>query len=113
MGFYHLGRDGRSGVAVVSKTSYSDAEIEQGISLRQQGLTWKEIAKELGGTEQSWRMLVSRREDKLGGENPPPYQHGRTARVKGYSKEHCPHPAMTCVGSWWLAGWNDCDRGLI
>lgn len=84
---------------------YAPEVVEKAIDLRQQGRTWKQIALELGGTDQSWRMLVQRRAE---GTNTH-YLVGRNARDMGREKAACPYSHMTCDGSWWLAGWNDRD----
>lgn len=96
----------------MSKTSYSDETISAGLRLRESGATWKEIAKELGGTEHSWRGLIKRREPSINSREGDAYTLGAAARTRKKPKAACPYPAHTRDWAWWLGGWNDCDMGL-
>lgn len=89
---------------------YPDEIIKQGALLREQGLTWKQIANELGGTEHSWRGLIARRIELVDKDNPDPYQKGQIARTRKRAKTACPYGAYTQDWAWWMAGWN--DRGM-
>lgn len=91
------------------RTLYPDEIIKQGALLREQGLTWKQIANELGGTEHSWRGLISRRLDLVDKNQPEAYQKGQVARTRSRAKKACPYEAYTQNWSWWMAGWNDQD----
>lgn len=96
----------------MSRTTYPDEIIKQGAMLREQGLTWKQVAIELGGTEHSWRGLIARRAELAEQNNPDPYNKGSIARTRRRHKSSCPYPAHTCDSSWWLAGWNDRDMEI-
>lgn len=84
--------------------------------MRELGFTWKEIAVALGGTRDSWRMLVGRRvQHRVDDPNdvPDSYNKGVVARLKALPTTACPYPAITCHWAWWLAGWGDQDRCMI
>jgi ribosome modulation factor len=89
---------------------YTPESLTRVRELRAEGLSWKQIAAELGGTGENWRSAVKREDANEG--LPLPYRRGRATRLNKESKSVCPYHALTGDRSWWLAGWNDADLEL-
>ncbi|MDX0622884.1 hypothetical protein GOD54_23580 [Sinorhizobium medicae] len=95
---------------------YAAEEIAAAKALRAQGLQWKAVATKLGGAAEDWRDAVRRAEMKRIGKARTyshTYAQGKNARKADKPKSECPYPRMSQHGSWWLAGWNDEDRGDV